>query len=111
METVILFPIMILTVWIAMGAAMFHWGRTVAINAAQTGAVAAAAENGTIADCQQAALDMAGRAGDALSGVRVSCTVSATLVSATVSASVLSLVPFWSPALTQTATVPMERIT
>ena len=41
-EVVLLFPAMILMVWIALGAGMYHWGRTAALNAAQTGAAAAA---------------------------------------------------------------------
>lgn len=110
-EVVLLFPAMILMVWIALGAGMYHWGRTAALNAAQTGAAAAAAEDGTIADCARAAQDMAARVGDALSDLRVSCSLTATTATATVSGSVLSLVPGWTPSLTLTATVPVERIT
>ena len=109
-EVVLLFPAMILMVWIALGAGMYHWGRTAALNAAQTGAAAAAAEDGTIADCARAAQDMA-RVGDALSDLRVSCSLTSTTATATVSGSVLSLVPGWTPSLTLTATVPVERIT
>lgn len=110
-EVVLLFPAMILMVWIALGAGMYHWGRTAALNAAQTGAAAAAAEDGTIADCERAAQDMAARVGDALSDLLVSCSLTATTATATVSGSVLSLVPGWTPSLTLTATVPVERIT
>ena len=110
-EVVLLFPAMILMVWIALGAGMYHWGRTAALNAAQTGAAAAAAEDGTVADCEQAARDMAATVGDALSSLRISCTLTATTATATVSGSVLSLVPGWTPSLTQTATVPVERLT
>jgi Flp pilus assembly protein TadG len=110
-EVVLLFPAMILMVWIALGAGMYHWGRTAALNAAQTGAAAAAPGDGTLADCEQAARDMAATVGDALSSLRISCTLTATTATATVSGSVLSLVPGWTPSLTQTATVPVERLT
>ena len=110
-EVVLLFPAMILMVWIALGAGMYHWGRTAPVPAPRTAAAAAPPEDGTIADCARAAQDMPARVGDALSDLRVSCSLTATTATATVSGSVLSLVPGWTPSLTLTATVPVERIT
>lgn len=46
-----------------------------------------------------------------MSDLLVSCSLTATTATATVSGSVLSLVPGWTPSLTLTATVPVERIT
>lgn len=110
-QLVVLLPLMMLIVWIAMSAAMFYYGRTAALSSAQSGAVAGAAENGTNADCHAAAIDLLGRVGDALQNATVTCTRTATTVTATVTGTTLSLVPGWSPTVSQTATAPVERIT
>ena len=110
-EMVVALPLLMLVVWIGMGAAMFYYGRTTALAAAQSGVAAFAAEHGTTAACQQAALDLAGRVGDALSSPKAVCTLAGNTVTATVSGTVLSLVPGWAPRVSQTATMPVERTT
>lgn len=109
-QMVLLLPTLLLVIWIALGAAMYFYGRTTALAAAQAGAAAAAAENGTTADCLRTATDLASRAGDALAGLHVTCQVGVGTVAATVTGSTLSLVPGWEPVTTQTATVPREEI-
>lgn len=110
-QMVLLMPTLLLVVWIALGAAMYFYGRTTALAAAQAGAAAGAAERGTTADCVRTATDLAARAGDALAGLHVTCLVRAGTVTATVTGSTLSLVPGWEPATTQSATVPREEVT
>jgi len=109
-EMVLLMPTLLLVVWIALGAAMYFYGRTTALAAAQAGAVAGAAENGTTADCVRTATELASRAGDSLAGLRVTCQVRAQTVTAIVTGSTLSLVPGWEPVTSQSATVPIEAI-
>ncbi len=70
---VLLMPTLLLVVWIALGAAMYFYGRTTALAAAQAAAAAGAAEHGTTADCVRTATDLAARAGDALAGLQVTC--------------------------------------
>lgn len=110
-ELVVLFPVLLTLLWVAMSAAMFYYGRTAAITAAQTGAAAAAAETSTLADCRSAVTGLTNRLGDTLSNVRITCTRTATQVQVTVTGTTLSLVPGWQPQVTQTATQPRERIT
>ena len=109
-QMVLLMPTMLLVVWIALGAAMYFYGRTTALAAAQAGAAAAAAEHGTTDGCVRTATDLASRADDSLAGLTVTCEFGAQSVTATVTGSTLSLVPGWEPVTTQTATVPREEI-
>lgn len=106
----LLMPTLLLVVWIALGAAMYFYGRTTALAAAQAGAAAGAAEHGTTDDCVRTATYLAARAGDSLAGLQVTCQIRADTVTAVVSGSTLSLVPGWEPVTTQTATVPREEI-
>jgi Flp pilus assembly protein TadG len=110
-QMVLAWPLLMLVLFGGMGAAMFAYGRTAALSAAQSGAVAFAAENGTQSDCELAALDLAHRIGDALSNPRVKCVRGANFVTVTVSGQVLSLVPGWQPSVEQTAQAPVERAT
>lgn len=109
-QMVLLMPTLLLVVWIALGAAMYFYGRTTALAAAQAGAAAGAAENGTSADCVRTATDLASRAGDSLAGLQVTCQIRANTVTATVTGSTLSLVPGWEPTTFQSATVPVEAV-
>ena len=93
------------------GAAMFLYGRTTALAAAQAGAAAGAAEDGTKADCVRVATELAARAGDSLAGVQVTCQFRAGTVTAVVTGNTLSLVPGWEPQTSQSATVPIEEVT
>lgn len=110
-QMVLLMPTLLLIIWIALGAAMYYYGRTTALSAAQAAAAAGAAEHGTETDCIQTGTDLARRAGDSLTGLSVTCQLTATTVTATVTGTTLSLVPGWEPRTAQTATVPVERIT
>lgn len=105
-----LLPVLFTFVWVAMGAAMYHFGATSAQAAAQTAASAAAVEGGSPKACEQAAARFIATLGDALSDVTITCRRGATTASATITGSTLSLVPGWSPTVTQTVAVAVERV-
>ena len=107
----LLLPVLLTFAWVAMGAAMYHFGSTSAQSAAQTAASAAAAEHGTTTACEQAAAAFIATLGDALADVTVTCRRSATTATATITGTSLSVVPGWAPVVTQTATIAVERIT
>ena len=110
-QLTVLLPVLFTFVWVAMGAALYHYGSTAAQAAAQSGATAGAAEHGTTKDCERAAAALTSRLGDAISDVSVTCNRTATTATAVITASTLSLVPGWAPTITQTAVVPVERVT
>lgn len=105
-----LLPVLFTFVWVAMGAAMYHFGSTSAQAAAQTAASAAAVEGGTARACERAAASFVASLGDALSNVSVACRRTATTATATVTGSTLSLLPGWAPTVTQTVAVAVERV-
>lgn len=109
-EHTLLLPVLFTFVWVAMGAAMYHFGNTGAQAAAQTAATAAAAEHGTTAACEQAAAAFVATLGDTLGGVTVTCRRTATTATATITGTTISLVPGWTPTVSQTVTVPVERV-
>lgn len=110
-QMVLAWPLLMLILFGGMGAAMYAYGRTTALSAAQSGAAVYAAENGTQNDCELAALDLAHRVGDALEDPQVVCSRTGDYVTVTMSGRVLSLVPGWQPSVTQAAQAPVERAT
>lgn len=109
-ELAILLPVLLTFVWVALGAAMYHFGSTSAHAAAQTAATAAAAEGGTTEACERAAASFIASLGDALSNASVTCRRTATTATATVTGTTISLVPGWAPTTTQTVAAAVERI-
>ena len=105
-----LLPVLFTFAWVAMGAAMYHCGATSAQAAAQTAASAAAVEGGTTKACEQAAARFIATLGDALRDVTITCRRTATTASATIAGTTLSLVPGWSPSVTQSVAVAVERV-
>jgi Flp pilus assembly protein TadG len=112
-QLVILMPALFTLMFTAMQAALVYHGRTVAIAAAEQGAQAAATQNGTTADGRTAAAGFVTAAGGdgVLTGVRVTATRTATTATVTVTGTTLSVVPGWTPTITQSATAPVERLT
>ena len=106
----VVFPCVLLTLWLTMTFAMYGYGRSAAVNVAGAAASAGAAQDGTVAACQKAAQALLAGT-DVLSQVRISCTRTATTSTATVTGLTLSLVPGWSPQVTQSASMPVERVT
>jgi Flp pilus assembly protein TadG len=112
-ELVILLPALFAVMFLGMQGALFYHARTVAIAAAQEGARAAGAEHGRDADGVRAANDFIAEAGggDVLTGSSASATRSATTATVTVNGFSLSVIPGWKVRITQSATVPVERLT
>ena len=110
-QAVVVLPLVMLFFMGAVESALFYYGRAAAISIAHTGAVAAATEHGTESACESAAAELAARIGDALSGLQISCQRTATTATATVTGDVLSVVPGWRATVTQSADVPVERLT
>ena len=105
-----LLPVLFSFVWVAVGAAMYHFGNTAAQAAAQTAASTAAAEHGTTVACERAGTAFVASLNDTLSGVTVTCRRTATTATATITGTTISLVPGWAPTITQTVSVAVERV-
>ena len=110
-QLVVVMPLLMGLFLAAMQAAMYYYGRSAAISIAQTGAAAAAAEHGTLADCQHAAATLQTAVGDAITEVQITCTRTATRASATVIGQALSVFPGWRSTVVQQAEAPVERPT
>jgi Flp pilus assembly protein TadG len=112
-QMVILMPALFSIMFLGMQGALYYHARTVAIAAAQEGARAAGSQNGTAADGVSAASSFVSDAGgqDVLPGAHMTGGRSATTATVTVTGSSLSVIPGWSPAVSQSASVPVERIT
>ncbi|MDE0775227.1 MAG: pilus assembly protein [Nocardioides sp.] len=112
-ELVILLPALFAVMFLGTQAALFYHSRTVAIAAAQEGARAAGAEYGKESDGVQAAYEFISDAGgaDVLSSARTTATRTPTDVTVTVTGRSLSVIPGWNPVITQSASLPVERLT
>ena len=112
-ELVILLPALFAVMFLGMQAALFYHARTVAIAAAQEGARAAGSEIGRESDGIAAANQFVSDAGgdDVLVGAASTADRSATTATVTVQGFSLSVIPGWKVRITQSATVPVERIT
>lgn len=110
-ELVILLPALFAILFLGLQGALYYHARAVAIAAAQTGARAAATENGHDSDGTRAASDFITQAGgnNVLPGASESSTRTVTTATVTVTGTSLSIIPGWTPHITQTATVPVER--
>src|ERR1035437_1253195 len=112
-QMVILMPALFSIMFLGMQGALYYHARTVAIAAAQEGARAAGSQNGTAAEGVSAASSFVSDAGgrNVLPGAHMTGARSATTATVTVTGTSLSVIPGWSPAVSQSAAVPVERIT
>ncbi|WP_264158402.1 TadE family protein [Janibacter indicus] len=108
-----IFPALMLILLLGTQAAMYYHARSVAIGAAADGARAQSLERAAGGDGASAAYSFITQAGgdDVLRGARVNASHSTTSATVTVSGTSMSLIPGWDPSVTQSATVPLERIT
>jgi len=106
-------PALFALMFLGMQAALHYQARTVAIAAAQQGARAVGAEHGREADGTRAADDFIKEAGgaDVLTGTSTSANRTAARATVTVTGFSLSVIPGWKVRITQTASVPVERLT
>ena len=107
----LLMPALLLVMLLGWQAALIYQARTVALAAAQEGARSAAAENGSAAAGMAAASSFVAASTSGVSASQVSGSRSATTATVTVRAISQSVIPGWRPAITQTASLPVERIT
>lgn len=112
-QLVILLPALFAVMFVGMQAALLFHARTVAIAAAQEGARAAAAEDGRASNGITAAMSFVEDAGgsDVLSSASATVDRSATSATVTVQGVSLSVIPGWTPAVRQSASMPVERLT
>jgi Flp pilus assembly protein TadG len=112
-ELVIVLPALFAVMFLGMQAALFYHARTVAIAAAQEGARAAGAEHGREADGVGAASDFLAEVGgdDVLTGTSTTANRTTTTATVTVTGFSLSVIPGWKVRITQSASVPVERLT
>lgn len=112
-QMIVLMPLMFLAMFTGVQAALYYHARTVAIAAAQEGAREAGSENGSRESGIGAARDFISQAGgsDTLSDSSVSGSRGATTATVTVSGHSLSVIPGWKVRITQSSSVPVERLT
>lgn len=112
-QMVLLMPALFSVMFLGMQGALFYHARTVAIAAAQEGARTAAGLNGTgSAGAADAYAFVADAGGDGvLKAPRVSSVRGATTATVTITGQSLSVIPGWTPVVTQSVSVPVERIT
>lgn len=110
-QYVILMPALFLLMFLGLQSALVHWGRTAAMAAAQEGAREAARETGSASEGISAARAFATTSTATLKGVGVSGFRSGTDAGVTVTATTLSVLPGFSFHVTQSATMPVERVT
>lgn len=110
-QMVVLLPALFSLMFLGVQAALMYQGRTVALAAAQEGARLAAGENGSRADGIAAAKDFVTSSTAGLKSATASGYRNATEAGITVVAKTVSVIPGWNPTVTQSATMPVERVT
>lgn len=114
LELVIVFPVLLLIIFGGIQGAMYYYGRSIALAAAQEGSRVAAAQNGSTGAGYAAATTFITQAGgtDVLQGSQISSSRSATDATVTVRGSSLSILPgLGGLDITQSASAPLERLT
>lgn len=110
-QMVVLMPALFSIMFLGMQGALMYQARTVALAAAEEGARAAAAENGAAAAGIETASVFASTSSAGLRNTHVTGSRSATTATITVHTNSLSVIPGWKPSVTQSASLPVERIT
>lgn len=108
---VLVLPALFALVFLAMQGAVMYQGRALVQAAAQEGARDAASENGSVGLGVATAESFLANSRAGIRGVTVSGQRGATEASMTVSATTVSLIPGWDPRVTQSASLPVERLT
>ena len=112
-QMVILMPALFLVMFLGLQGALYYHAREVALAAAQEGAREAGSETGTRDSAVATAntfLEDAGGA-DVMTSTSVSGSRTATTATVTVTGTSLSVIPGWHVTITQSASVPVERLT
>ena len=112
-EQVLLLSVLFGVMFLGMQAALFYHARTVAIAAAEEGARAAGARGGTVGAGTKAAADFVATAGGdgVLKAASATGSRTPTTATVTVTGQAMSVIPGWTLTITQSATMPVERLT
>lgn len=110
-QMVVLLPALFTLMFLGVQAAVIYQGRTIALAAAQEGARTSAAADGSNAAGIAAASSFVSATSAGLKETSVSGARSATTARITVTTRTVSLLPFVSPKITQSASMPVERLT
>ncbi len=112
-QVVLLMPALFAVMFLGMQGALFYHARTVALAAAQEGVRTAAGLGGSGAAGAQDASAFFSAAGgdDVLKAPQVRSSRSTANATVTVTGRSLSVIPGWTPTVTQSASAPVERIT
>ena len=112
-QMVILLPVVFAFMFMALQSALWYHARAVALGAAQEGARVASADGSTGPAGAAAATDFVADAGGdgVLLGSGVNATRGATVATVTVTGNAHTVIPGWAPAIHQSASVPVERLT
>lgn len=112
LETALVFPAILLLIFGAVQAGIYEYSRSMALAAAQIGARAAAAQHGTAGDGQTAALNYVNTVNNHMVTNIDAAATRGTDAVVTVTCQSPSLVPGLDTLdISQTATLPVERIT
>lgn len=110
-QMVVLMPALFTLMFLGVQAAVLYQGRTITLAAAQEGARVSAAADGSNAAGVAAASDFVSSTSAGLKNTSVSGNRTATTATITVTTHTVSLIPFVSPTITQSASMPVERLT
>lgn len=110
-QLVVLLPALFSLMFLGVQAALMYQGRTVALAAAQEGARDSAAENGSTSAGISTAKSFVEASTAGLKGTTASGSRSATSATITVTTYTVSVIPGWKPRITQSAAMPVERLT
>lgn len=111
LETAIVMPVVLTLMFLGMQGALMYQGRTTALAAAQEGARVAAGETSSISEGIAAAQSFAEASTVASQGAEATGTRTLQQATVVVRIRTASVVPGWDPWVTQSASVPVERIT
>ncbi len=109
LETVILTPVLLLLVFVVVQAALIFHARSVVSAAAQDATRAAQVEDSTGGAGAPAAQQTLDGSSNLLSDVSITVNRGANEVDTLITAQVTSVVPFWKPTVTGSASGPVER--
>ena len=108
-QLTLIFPAVFLAILLALQWALHIWGTSVALAAAQDGARTASSYQASVdagIDAANAAITISAITDLQITGERTS-----TAASITVTGRALSVIPGWSPVITVTSSMPLERVT
>ena len=109
-ELVVLLPALFTLMFLGVQTALMYQGRTIALAAAQEGARAAAGETGSASAGISAASAFVAASTASLKGTTVSGSRSATEARITVVTHTSSVIPGWTPNISQSAVMPVEKL-